>query len=74
MACHAAALAAACAFLLVGTSCATSLRPTKSFGGRVGMLTAQQSSEPDIVYRNGWVMGDADVIIIWWVAFSDSSH
>jgi hypothetical protein len=60
-----AALLTIVSALIVGTR-ATSLRPTKSFGGRVAAMKTA-ATQPDILYRNGWVMGDASVVIIWCV-------
>jgi hypothetical protein len=59
---------AATALLLLAAAASTSATPLrKSFGGRVTSLKAAASAtSPDMTYHGGWVLGDADVVIIWY--------
>jgi hypothetical protein len=52
----------ACTIAVVGVH-ATSCR--KSIGGRTGAMKSAQIT-PDMTWHNGWVMGDADIVIVWY--------
>ncbi len=58
-------LATAIAYTALPGSQATEIR--KSIPGRVTNLKAAAAAKaPDMTYHGGWVMGNADVIIIWY--------
>jgi hypothetical protein len=62
-------LAAILLALLAAAVHATPVR--KKIGGRSTMLKTAIGA-PDISWHNGWMMGDADIIIIWYGGWTTS--
>jgi hypothetical protein len=59
--------AAIALLVLLGAAALASATPLrKSVSGRVTAMKAAASAiSPDMTYHGGWVLGDADVIIVW---------